>query len=468
MSRRLKFGTDGWRAVIAEDFTFENVRIIAQAVADYVKAEGYEDKGIAIGYDTRFMSDKFARTIADVVASNGIRVLLSKMICPTPVLSWVVFNRKMAGGIMVTASHNPYYYNGIKFKGAYGGSAMVLMTRAIEAQLGENPPQVKARIAKANTEIVDFFPEYKDHLRQYINFDRINTFKKTVVIDSMYGAGLRYLTALLDESRINLVSIHDYPNPDFAGTLPEPILKNLTDLQEAISKHGADIGFATDGDADRFGMLDKHGHFIELHDLMPILFEYLVQDRKWDGDVVRTTSMHNTIDRMAAKYGRTLIEVPVGFKNVCEQMLTKDILIGGEESGGFGYKNHIPERDGIISSLLVLEKMASTGSDLSDNIMQLRDEYGPFSYGRIDHYFNLEKLGLNMDNLRNDPPDQMNGFRVARVSYIDGIKFYFEENAWMLIRVSQTEPLCRVYVGAEREEHVKKLLESGLERITQV
>ena len=466
MSEGIRFGTDGWRAVIAEEFTFENIRIIAQAMSDYLKETGKAEKGIAVGYDTRFMSDKFASTIADVLGSNGIHVYLSYCICPTPLLSYAVYHRKLAGGIMVTASHNPYIYNGVKFKAEYGGSAMIPMTQAIESQLGINKPIYDSVMSQNNIETVDFFPEYRHHVTRFIDFEKINNYDKTIAIDSMHGAGLTYLSQFLENSTIKVATIRCNPHPTFNGILPEPILKNLHELRDAILDFDAFIGLATDGDGDRFGILDENGSFVELHDLMPLIFEYIMKTRHWPGDVVRTTSMHNTIDLMAAKYDRHVIEVPVGFKNVCEQMLEHIIIIGGEESGGFGFYNHIPERDGILSCLLFLEMMASTDKNVSQMVKILRNEYGPFVYGRVDEYFNPLILHKNLESLRSYPPNAIGGFRVSDVSLIDGIKFYFRENAWMLMRVSQTEPLCRVYVGAEIRDHVDELLKAGVALLT--
>ncbi len=464
--RKIKFGTDGWRARIAEEFTFDNLRIIAQAVSDYLKNEGKAEQGVAVSYDTRFLSPEFARSCAEVLAANGIPVYLSSSYTPTPVLSYAVKQRRLAGGIMITASHNPSQYSGVKFKGDYGGSAMEAITRSIEKQLYRTPPAYFQNGIGGAIFEVDFFTDYLAHLQNFIRFDLISTFPGKIVLDSMGGAGAVFLSRLLDLGAVSYAEIDAGPDPLFHGKLPEPVLKNLSALSAAVREEKASLGLATDGDADRFGVLDENGEFVELHDLMPLLFEYLIESRGWSGNAVRTTSMHNTIDRVAAEHHREVTEVPVGFKNVCERMLENDVLIGGEESGGFGYKNHIPERDGLLSALLVLEMLAYKKTSIREMVRELRRKYGSFHYGRIDHYLDQHILSQNLDRLRQSPPQEIGGFKVERVSLIDGIKFYFTEKAWTLMRVSQTEPLGRVYVGADCQENVEKILKAGLRLLT--
>jgi phosphomannomutase len=465
---QIKFGTDGWRAVIADKFTFENVRIIAQAVSDYINSQEIAHQGIGVSYDTRFMSAQFARLIAEVVSSNAISVFLSRTFTPTPVLSFTVKNRNLAGGVMVTASHNPYEYSGVKFKGSYGGSAMMDMTESIEKWLYRTPPRHDIDLIKKNIHEVDFFPDYAAHLRSYLRFNLIESFPDGIVYDPIHAAGSGFLDRFLHESNMRFHIIHRKCDPFFGNKLPEPILKNLIDLRKAVLSHGAQLGLATDGDADRFGVLDDQGNFVELHDLMPLLFSYLIESRGWTGDVVRTTSMTNTIDKMANELGRKVHEVPVGFKNVCEVMLQEDILIGGEESGGFGYKNHIPERDGILSCLLILEMLGAWQKPIRELVAEIRAKYGPFNYGRIDQYGAPEILNRNMELLRKSPPGKVGHFQVESVSLIDGIKFYFTNQSWMLLRVSQTEPLGRIYVGSDCDEKVQALLREGKTLLTEL
>lgn len=462
----IKFGTDGWRAIIADAFTFENVRAIAQAVSNYILATSPNGRGLAISYDVRFLSAQFARTMAEVIGSNGIPVFLSQNFTPTPVLSFAVKQRQLAGGIMITASHNPYYYNGVKFKASYGGPAIIDQTQAIEAQLLRAKPRYDRDLIRRQVHEVDFVQEYISHLSEFLNWDLINGCDAGIVYDAMHGAGCQYFDQLLAHAQAHLVQIRNKPDPMFGHALPEPIPQNLRRLKRAVIRHQAAIGLATDGDADRFGVLDERGIFVELHDLMPLLFSYLIESRGWAGDVVRTTSLADTIDRLAAQYGRKVWEVPVGFKNVTEKMLTNNIMIGGEESGGFGYCNHIPERDGILSCLLVIEMLAAKQQSIRELVAGLRQRFGPFAYGRIDEYGQPPVMAANMAALRNSPPEAIGNFKVESVMLIDGIKFYFRDHSWMLIRVSQTEPLARVYVASDSPEKVKSLLRHGVQLIT--
>ncbi len=461
----IRFGTDGWRAIIAESFTFSNVRIIAQAIADHLNDQPTPPVGIAIGYDTRFLSADFARTAAKVIAANDIPVLLSDRFIPTPVLSFAVWHHGLSGGLMITASHNPYMYNGLKFKADTGGPASSDLTQAIEAKLQQQPPRETDNRAEQRIRTKDLFAPYRDHVLGYIDTERLSQTRERVLYNPMHGAGSGFLNRLFSELGIPHVSMNTRPDPTFGGRLPEPIPDNLTDQSRRLRRGTSTLGIATDGDADRFGVLDETGTFVQLHDLLPLLFRYLVESRGWSGDAVRSTSMADTIDRMASQLGRSVTEVPVGFKNICETMLNQDILIGGEESGGYGYKNHIPERDGLLSALLLLEMLADRQTRISELVRDLRREYGPFHYGRIDRHHDATILHANLMQLVADPPDRWESFKVDRVSTVDGIKFYFTNGSWMLMRVSQTEPLARVYVGSDEQEKVEHLLDLGIARL---
>lgn len=463
----IRFGTDGWRAVIADQFTFENVRVIGQAVADYLRESGGAKRGLAVSYDTRFLSKEFARALAEVVASNRIPVFLSREFTPTPALSYAVKQRGLAGGVMITASHNPYQYNGVKFKAPYGGPAMVPMTRAIEKQLGKKKPALSESVIKSNLEISDFKRSYIKAIRKFLKFDVDQKYKSNVGCDTMFGAGLSWIESFFPQHRgksfWNMSGFFNPLFPEMHG--PEPIPDNLAMLI-AYCRFKKSIGIATDGDADRFGVIDERGQFVHLHDLMPLLFRYLVESRGWKGGVIRTTSMADTVDHIAAAMGRPVVEVPVGFKNVTEKMLEGEFVIAGEESGGFGYWGHIPERDGILSCLLVLEMLAAKRQTMSQMVADLRREFGPFAYDRIDEYGELAALKKRLAALRKSPPEKIGAHKVTRVNLIDGIKFYFANGAWMLIRVSDTEPLFRVYVAARSAQTVKKNLNEGRRLMT--
>lgn len=456
-----RFGTDGWRAIIAEQFTFENVRKIAAAAARYLRDSGERDRPVVVGYDTRFLSAEFARAFAETTARCGSTVYLASTIIPTPMLSYAVRHYRAALGVMITASHNPYMYNGIKFKGAYGGPALPELTHAIEQYLHALAGPAYAQELGGKLVEKDFAPPYWQQIERFLDLRKIRKFRGTIVFDAMHGAGIGTVDSFLQNLKRHVVSVRADVHPLFDGGGPEPIAQNLAPLRDAVRKHEAVLGLATDGDADRFGVLDEKGAFVQLHDLMPLLFEYLVETRGWSGDVVRTTSMHDTIDKLASAKGRSVIEVPVGFKNVCEKMLEHDVLIGGEESGGFGYKNHMPERDGILSCLLLVEMLGSRDTTISKLVRDLRRRTGPFAYGRIDKHFPVAQLRQNFEALRQTPPKTLAGIRVERVSTADGIKFYFADGSWMLMRISDTEPLGRIYVGSQDDAIVQKLLRAG-------
>ncbi len=481
MSVLPRFGTDGWRAVIAEDFTFESVRCIARAMAAHTKdlmRNGVEtSKGrlrfegdpehptISVGYDTRFLSKEFAAALAESAARCGARVLLSKGVCPTPALSYSVKNLGLPGGVMITASHNPPSYNGVKFKSYYGGSAMLTETKQIEKHLHSLPPAAEMPVVESGSVTeVDFLPEYYKNLEKFLNLDLIRKFKGRIIYNPMFGAGCGTVDAFLRRLGVDCETINGHPDPMFGGKSgPEPVAINMEEHIAAMKNDkSALVGLATDGDADRFGILDEEGEFVQLHDLMPLLFRYMVSTRGYTGDVVRTTSMADTIDKVAAQLGRKVFEVPVGFKNVCEVMIERDILIGGEESGGFGYKNHVPERDGILSCLLTVEMMASTGKTMKEAVAELRKEFGPFSYDRIGkHVRDMALLRKTFAEIKANPPTEIAGIKVTRVNQIDGIKFYLEDGSWMLMRLSDTEPLGRAYVGSSTPEQVKRVLDAG-------
>jgi phosphomannomutase len=456
-----RFGTDGWRAVIAEQFTFANVRLIAAAMSRYLAEKSGSGRRIAIGYDTRFMSAQFARAFADTAAACGVTAFLSKSFCPTPALSWAVKHGRLDMGVMITASHNPYTYNGVKFKSSFGGPALVEETRAVEVCLHALRSPEMARAPGGKVVEKDFMPAYWRQVEKFVNIGAIRRLKGMVVFTPMHGAGIGTVDACLARYGARVETVNGTLNPLFGGGGPEPILANLQDLAAVVRVRKAVVGLATDGDADRFGVLDGAGGFVQLHDLMPLLFRYLVESRGWKGGVVRTTSMHDTVDRVAAALGRTVTEVPVGFKNVSERMIASDVLIGGEESGGFGYKSHMPERDGVLSCLLLVEMLAATGLTIAQSVAALRRETGPFAYGRIDHHFPIPQLRANFARLKAAPPAKFGGIKVERVSTVDGIKFYFADRSWMLMRCSDTEPLGRIYVGSDADAKVKGILQAG-------
>lgn len=458
---KIRFGTDGWRAIIADEFTFANIEIIAQTMADYLIDTNTDSRGIVIGYDYRFLSENYAQQVAEVVASNNIPVYLSNTALPTPALSLTAKQKNCAGGIMITASHNPPIYNGIKFKAPYGGSATKEITQEIEKHLYKTPPKRDAELAVKNIQKTDLITPYLSQLQSFVNLNLIKSYPIKAVADSMYGVGKNYLEQILTGGKIQVKTIRGQRDALFGGILPEPIPKNLGMLMNEIRASGAEIGLATDGDSDRIGIIDEQEQFVTPHHLMPILFEHLKKTRDWSGDVVRTISMAPLIDKVAADYDAKVTEVPVGFKNVAELMIQQDILIGGEESGGIGIKNYIPERDGLLLGLLILECLANTKKKISELVADLEKRYGKLVYDRIDAHCPDEiRIGL-INRLKSQPPDTIANIKVAQVSSLDGIKFYFVDGSWMLIRASDTEPVVRIYVGSDSDQKTASILSAG-------
>ena len=461
---RIRFGTDGWRGIIADDFTFENVQIIAQALADYLLANGTASQGLAVGYDYRFMSEIYAKLVTEVVAANGIKVYLGQEACPTPALSFAVKHFSCAGGIMITASHNPPHYNGVKFKGPYGGSAVASITNEIEKHLYKTPPKKIDASAENLMIATDLIEPYLNQLRSLVDMEKISQSKMKIVHDAMHGSGKDLLERLMQGTQCRVISIRHRRDCLFGGVLPEPIPKNLGKMLDTVRAEKADIGIATDGDADRLGVVDKKGTYAWPHYTIPLLYEHLRNNRGWTGDVVHTVSLAPIIDRMVEEYhDAKVIEVPVGFKNVCEKMLEGDVIIGGEESGGIGVKNHIPERDGLLIGLLMLEMLATYGKSLDELVADLEKRFGKLEYDRIDaHLADDKRMGL-IQRLRDNPPREIAGIPVVKISTLDGIKFFLQNNGWILIRASDTEPMVRLYAGSDSMESTWKVLNSARE-----
>ncbi len=472
----IRFGTDGWRAVISEDFTFENVRHVAQAIADYVaETNGIgTPHAVVVGFDTRFLSDRYAITVADVLAGNGLPVYLSKADCPTPALSLAVKQLGAAGGVMITASHNPPRYNGIKFKSEFGGSAMPDATARIETLLERNlaegriPPSqmipFKLDAHKPEPgEIVRFdpLPGYLKHLRTLIDFSVIARSGLRVAVDPMYGAGRGYIARWLRELGVMVAEIHGELNPGFGGLHPEPIGRNLNKLSELVREGGYDIGLASDGDADRVGAVDAHGEFVSPHLIIALSLRHLLEQGK-RGLVVKTISTTQIVNRLAAAHGLEVEETPVGFNYICDLMLKQPVLIGGEESGGISILGHIPEGDGILMGLLLLEIVAKAGIPLHELIQNLQQEFGPFSYDRIDQRVRPFSKKQLVAQLKASPPAEIGGQALQHINDRDGIKYLMSDDSWLLIRPSGTEPVLRIYAEAPTETQVRQLLETGV------
>ncbi len=476
----IHFGTDGWRAVISDTFTFTNLRLVAQAIADAVASENWNNGTplpgqpdphlMVVGFDTRFLSDRYAAEAARVLAANGYRVMLSNADVPTPAISYAVSALHAMGGIMITASHNAPRYNGVKLKSAYGGSSLPEQCRRVEVYLNDNeglgrgPNLMDFEQARAQKLIEKFNPiiAYNDHLRRLINFDAIADNPPRFVVDSMYGAGRGVIRGILQGTGCEVAEIRNEMNPGFGGVHPEPIGRYLGPLAGAIGACLGNFGLATDGDADRIGAMDERGNFVDPHKIMALTLKHLVERRQWSGSVVRTVSTTRMIDRLAARYGLTMHETPVGFNHIADHMLHEDVLLGGEESGGISFKGHIPEGDGVLMGLMLVEIVATTGATLYDLVQDLLEDVGPAYYERTDLRLGRPVSKSQMtERLCNDIPAQIGGESIASVGNTDGVKYVLADDSWLLIRPSGTEPVLRVYAEGRSKEMVKALLGYG-------
>jgi len=470
----IKFGTDGWRGVIASDFTFENVRVAAAAVAAYLHAQcdpkQAASRGICIGYDSRFLSEAFARTCAEVVAGTGIAVKLAREITPTPALSYGVRELGAAGGIMITSSHNPAQWNGVKYKAWFGGSGSPSIIAEIESYLGAPVPKPSAPAA---IEEVDFIAPYMAAIEKFADLDLIAKSGRKFGIDSMYGAGRRLLAGVFTRIGVDFVQIRGEVNPLFPGINPEPILPHIQALGDAVVANGCDAGLCTDGDADRIGATDEHGNFVDPHKIFSVLLEWVLKRKGWPGDVTRAFNTTKMLDRICAKYGRKIHEHGIGFKYVVDFMLAQEIVIGGEESGGIGFQRHLPERDGLLNALLLANVMAEEKKTLGELVADLQAEYGEHQYGRIDLHIPDEIKNSAIARAKALKPGDTSfaGMPILRVETLDGVKFYLDNpeaaskpnaaETWLLLRASGTEPLMRIYSESCSTESVARVLEAG-------
>lgn len=476
----IHFGTDGWRAVISDTFTFSNLRMVAQAIADAVASEHWDKSGnggpqpdpkkIVVGFDTRFLSDRYAGEVARVLAGNGFTVLLANSDAPTPAISYAVKHQCAIAGVMITASHNAPRYNGVKLKGAFGGSALPEQCRRVEVYINDNEQQARGpntmdfKIAREANLIQKFnpLPAYFDHLRKLINTDIISDNPQRFVVDAMYGSGRGVIKSFLQGTGCEVAEIRGEMNPGFGSVHPEPIAKYLNSLASAISSGMGDFGLVTDGDADRIGAMDERGTFVDPHKIMALALKYLVEKRGWTGAVVRTVSTTRMIDRLAKRYGLKLHETPVGFNHIADYMMSEDVLIGGEESGGISFKGHIPEGDGPAMGLLLVELIAESGKTLHRLVEELLKDVGPAFYERTDLRLSRPVAKAEMTEfLTKQAPAEIGGEKVAEISQRDGVKYIMSDDSWLLIRPSGTEPVLRVYAEGRSHEMVQSLLEYG-------
>jgi alpha-D-glucose phosphate-specific phosphoglucomutase len=462
MTEKIKFGTDGWRGIIADDFTFDNVRRVAGAISSYVLKHEDPSQGLIVGYDTRFASKPAACIAAEVIADAGIGVTLCSDSTPTPAISLAVKTRGAAGGVIITSSHNPWNWNGVKFKGNFGGSATPAIMKIIEDELhaGTMPEGQKAQI-----EEVDLKPPYMEAISKFVDLGLIAKANFKFAVDSMYGSGRGVLTDIFQQHGIEHVAIRQEQNPLFPGINPEPIEPHVALLQQTVVNESCHAGFATDGDADRIGAVAEDGSFVDSHKIFSVILRWLLERKKWPGEVVRAFNTTRMLDRIASRYGRKLNECPIGFKYIVDLMMEREILIGGEESGGIGYSRFLPERDGILNSLILANVMAEEGKPLGELVADLQREYGPHFYGRRDLHISEEIKQSAINRARDAGTNRLGNYSVARKENLDGIKFFLDvprngngADAWVLFRASGTEPLLRVYSEAASPELVSEIL----------
>ena len=461
----IRFGTDGWRAVIADGFTFENVERVAQAYADFVNqpaaSEPRAQKQVVVGYDRRFLSEQFAARAAEVLAGNEIEVSLFDADVPTPLVSWAVRERGAAGGVVITASHNPATFNGFKIKAPWGGSATPETTVAVEALVDRQPPRLSRLRPDASSNLEAEVESYRRQVASYVDLERVRALEGRVVVDPMHGSGGRWVESFLRGGRLGVETIRGERDPLFGGVAPEPIDRNLAPLKERVRERRALVGLATDGDADRVGAVNELGETMTMHEVVPLVLLHLARARKQAGGIVRTFSQSVLLKRIAAAHDLTLHETPIGFKYIADLMLREDILIGAEESGGIGVRGHIPERDGILNSLLFLEAVAASGRTPTELVREMHREFGEFYFGRRDLHTEVARGLALVESLGTRPPAAAGPHAVESVETLDGTKLIFGDESWLLFRQSGTEPVLRVYAEATSAEKMNALLEEG-------
>ncbi len=467
-SPKIKFGTSGWRGIIGEDFTFENVRVAVQGVVNYLKQENISG-GILVAYDTRFLSEKFAAEAAKVLAFNGIKAYLCNRDTPTPCASFETVRRKLAGAINFTASHNPPEYNGLKFSTATGAPSLPEVTRAIEKEIHALQDSNERLDIYEKAELIETIEprdRYLGNLREKIDVDAIRKSGLSIVVDSLYGTGRDYLDYFLLDTGIKIKIIHNYRDPYFGGYSPECNQTNLGELQKTVEAEQADMGLATDGDADRFGIIDNLNQFVPANLVIALLSVYLKRHRKIPGGLARSVATTHLVDAIARKFDIPYFETPVGFKFIGELILENKLALGGEESAGLSIYKHLPEKDGILACLLVAEMVANTGKKLSELIDELFAEFGPHYSKRVDIKLTTQLTDTIAERLKH-PPKEIEGLKVQKVVKIDGVKLIFDDDRWLLFRMSGTEPVARLYAEAGSPKDLKNLIALG-KKIVQV
>ena len=457
----IRFGTDGWRGVVADDFTFANVRAVAQAVADLIQEDGGARVPVPVGYDVRFLGPRFAGTVAAVLEGNGVPAILPDGPVTTPMVSCRVVADGAPLGVCITASHNPAEYNGFKIKAAFGGSAPPELTARVEALLGRRPP----RLGRVPDRREPFLPAYVPRLQAVVDLKTVRRVPLRAVVDSMHGSGGRILEDLVRRGRAQVATVRAEPDPLFGGHAPEPRPENLAPLREAVRTRRAHIGIATDGDGDRIAVCDETGRVLSPFQVFALVALHLIEHKKWRGAIARTFANTLVAERIAKRFGLPFYDLPVGFKHIARLMREQDVLIGGEESGGIGVKGFLPERDGILIGLILLEMLANGDRRLSRRVAAMEKEFGRFFYRRVDLPMPVESACRAVARMKQDPPARLAGLAVAAVHSLDGVKLLFGDDGWILFRGSGTEPVLRVYCEASSPSLLERLVHAGLARL---
>ncbi len=463
---RIKFGTDGWRAVIAEDFTFANVDRVAQATADHWNANPVAgtEKEVVVGFDRRFLSDQFARRAAEVFCGNGFQVVLTAQPTPTPAVSFAVKARRAVGGVMITASHNPPAFNGFKLKAHYGGSAETAACQAVEALLDQNPVRAMVinRVLPNKIALVDIRPAHYRAIKKLVDFSLISRSRLRFAHDPLFGVGAGCFAELLAGTSCRVTTLNAAHDPNFGGINPEPVEKNYGPTAAYLKTHPHDLCLVTDGDADRVGGMDGRGNYLSTHQIICLLLHHLVVNRQAKGRVVKALTTTSMMDKMCAAHGLELVETGVGFKYICAEMLKGDVILGAEESGGIGFAGHVPERDGILAGLMLLELLATERISINRLIARLEREFGPHRYARVDAQFPLEKRAALMEFCQRNPPAKLLRSPVVDMKSYDGVKFVAQDGSWLMLRGSGTEPILRIYAEAGSDLGARRLIKLGL------
>jgi phosphomannomutase len=465
---QIKFGTDGWRAIIAEDFSFQNVERVAQASADYWAAHPVPgtEKAIIVGYDRRFLSDLFARRTAAVFAGNGFNVVLTSRPTPTPAVSLAVKARRAVGGVMITASHNPAIFNGFKLKAHFGGSAEPATCAAIEALLDKNVPHLSG---DSNQIVVEnLMPAHYRAIKKLVDFKLIARSKLRFAHDALFGVGAGCFAELLANTTCKVTTLNAEHDPNFGGINPEPVVQNYARSAAFLRKHPHDLCLVTDGDADRVGGMDGHGNYLSTHQIICALLHHLHYNRGLTGRVIKALTTTSMVDRMCEAYSLPLVETGVGFKYICVEMIKGNVLLGAEESGGIGFPGHIPERDGILAGLMLLELLATEKISINRILARLEKDFGPHRYARVDIPYPLEKRAPLLEYCKSNPPQKLLNSPVAEVKSYDGVKYIARDGSWLMIRGSGTEPILRIYAETKSDAGARRLLKTGAALAKQV